>query len=257
MQLFSDKVQNAVIDDENIDAESAEYRAEGDAADPVDPKSARKEAVWGMKRELIMDAAIKVMARVGFMSVRLEEVAEEAGFSKAAIYHYFPDKEALIMNIVIREHRAVYEHLAEVSDRELSFVDSIRELTATLHKTLFGTVSGGGALGPPSMLSPSMLSTIVVSMTKHEELFNETIMLRKKMNDILIKIIARAKADGSFTIPIDDRSVCLYINAFYQAIMMENMHSCHVSGAPYDCGAINEAADKLLLLFSPWIREKG
>jgi AcrR family transcriptional regulator len=254
MQFSSDRVQNAVIDDENVGAENGDFRGDADAADPVDPKSARKEAVWGMKRELIMDAAIKVMSREGFMSVRLEEVAEEAGFSKAAIYHYFPDKEALIMNIVIREHRTVYEHLAEVSDRGLSFVDSIRELTATLHKTLFGTVSGGGALGPPSMLSPSMLSTIVISMTKHEELFNETIMLRKKMNDILIKIIARAKADGSFTIPIDDRSVCLYINAFYQAIMMENMYSCHTNGVPYDSEAINEATDKLLLLFSPWIK---
>jgi len=258
MHVFSDNVQNAVIDDENVDAEPADFKGDGetvDTADPVDPKSARKEAVWGMKRELIMDAAIKVMARVGFMSVRLEEVAEEAGFSKAAIYHYFPDKEALIMNIVIREHRAVYERLAEVSDRGLSLVDSIRELTATLHKTLFGTVSGG-ALGPPSMLSPSMLSTIVVSMTKHEELFHETIRWRQRMNDVLIKIIARAKADGSFTIPIDDRTVCLYINAFYQAIMMEHMHVCHLNGTTCDNEAIHEATDKLLLLFKPWIKEK-
>ena len=257
MQFFSDTVQNAVIDDEIIDAESGGYRAEADPTDPVDPKSARREAVWGMKRELIMDAAIKVMARVGFIGVRLEEVAEEAGFPKAAIYHYFPDKEALIMNIVIREHRAVYERLAEVSERDLSLVDSIRELTATLHKTLFGTVSGGGALGPMSMLSPSMLSTIVVSMTKHEDLFNETIGWRKKMNGILIKIIARAKADGSFTIPVDDRSVCLYINAFYQAVMMEQMHACHADGnANGYSEAIHEATDKLLLLFSPWIKEK-
>lgn len=261
MQFFSDTVQNAVIDDEIIDTYSAD-RADGDAGDPVDPvdpKSARKEAVWGMKRELIMDAAIKVMAREGFMSVRLEDVAEEAGFSKAAIYHYFPDKEALIMSIVIREHRTVYERLTEVSDRSLSLTDTIRELTSALHKTLSGTVSGSGALGPLPMLSPSMLSTIVISMTKHEELFNETIMWRKKMNDILIKIIARAKADGSFTIPIDDKTVCLYINAFYQAIMMEHMHACHINGSDGAGEAINEihkATDKLLLLFSPWIKEK-
>jgi len=258
MHFFSDTVQNAVIDDDTIDAENGDFRGDGEIADPVDPKSARKEAVWGMKRELIMDAAVKVMARVGLMGVRLEEVAEEAGFSKAAIYHYFPDKEALVMNIVIREHRAVYERLAEVSERGLSLVDSIRELTATLHKTLFGTVSGGGALGPMSMLSPSMLSTIVVSMTKHEDLFNETIGWRMKMNDVLIKIIARAKADGSFTIPIDDKSVCLYINAFYQAVMMEQINACHADGdANGYSEAIHKATDKLLLLFSPWIKEKA
>ncbi len=260
MQLFSDRVQNAVIEDENIDGESADFRGDGEAGDPVDPKSARKEAVWGMKRELIMDAAVKVMARVGFMGVRLEEVAEEAGFSKAAIYHYFPDREALIMNIVIREHRAVYERLAEISDRELSLLGSIRELASALHKTVFG-MGAGGALGPPSMLSPSMLSTIVVSMTKHEDLFHETIMWRQKMNDVLIKIIARAKADGSFTIPVDDKTVCLYINAFYQSIMMEQMHACHHNNnaaSAFDNEAlIHEATDKLLLLFSPWIKEKN
>jgi AcrR family transcriptional regulator len=58
-------------------------------------KNAQKEVVADMKRNFIMEAALKVVARDGYLSARLEDIADEAGFSKAYIYRYFPDKEAL------------------------------------------------------------------------------------------------------------------------------------------------------------------
>jgi len=244
MNDFSDRVQNAVIDDENLDAES------------VDPKSARKEAVWGMKRELIMDAAIKVMVRDGFMNIRLEVVAEEAGFSKAAIYHYFPDKEALIINIAMREQRIAYGYLSEVVDRGLSFIDSIKEF-ANIYQKSFGY--GADAFGC-SAPSPSFFTSIIATMTKHENLFKEMVSGKQKIDDLIAKIVARAKADGTLTIPIDDETIVSYINAFYQVIMLEHMKAYHTQGAAFNstCSKdlIKRTTDKLLLLFSPWIKDK-
>jgi len=258
MNGFSDRVQNTVIDDENSDAESADYnKAEEDALDAVDPKSARKEAVWGMKRELIMDAAIKVMTRDGLMNVRLEGVAEEAGFSKAAIYHYFPDKEALIINIVIREQRVACEHLSEVVDRGLSFTDSLREF-ANIYQRSFGY--SADALGRSGTPFPSMFTSIIASMTKHEALFKETFALKQKIDGLIAKIIARAKADGTLTIPIDDETVVSYINAFYQVLLLEHMKAHQLRGAAFGSASshdlVKETTDKLLLLFKPWIKEK-
>jgi AcrR family transcriptional regulator len=264
MQVFAEKVYNNVIDAENFDSDFADSVVEqaeggGDGAtdgkaegDAIDPKSARREAVWGMKRELIMDAAIKVMSREGIMNVRLEEVAEEAGFSKAAVYHYFPDKEAIIINVMIREQRSAYERLAEVIDRKLSFADTIREFAGIIQKNFLERNSAAFERSTPS---PSMLSSIVVSMTKHEELFNETMLWRRKMDALLMKVVTRAKADGTLVIPVDDETVTLYIGAFFQAIMTAYMQALHADGGARKCGGLHDIADKLLLFFKPWVKE--
>ncbi|MDR2694034.1 MAG: TetR/AcrR family transcriptional regulator [Chitinispirillales bacterium] len=252
MHVFNDNVYNNVEDAENAGADSTADGG-GGGVDAVDPKSARRDAVWGMKRELIMDAAIKVMSREGIMNVRLEEVAEEAGFSKAAVYHYFPDKEAIIINVMIREQRSAYERLSEVIDRGLPFVDTIREFAGIIQKNFLDRNSAAFERTTPS---PSMLSSFVVSMTKHEELFNETMLWRNKMDGLLMKIVARAKTDGTLAIPIDDATVTLYIGAFFQAVMAAYMQGIHSKGGAPKCGGIHEVTDKLLLFFKPWINEK-
>jgi len=47
------------------------------------------------RRESILDAAMGCFARYGFRRTSMDEVAGEAGISRAALYLYFPNKEAL------------------------------------------------------------------------------------------------------------------------------------------------------------------
>lgn len=48
----------------------------------------------------ILDAALTLFVEKGFAATRLEDVAERAGLSKAAIYLYFEDKTALFQGVV-------------------------------------------------------------------------------------------------------------------------------------------------------------
>ena len=57
-------------------------------------------------RELL-EAALQVFARNGYRNTTLDEVAEAAGVTKGAIYHYFDTKEALLLGVI--EH---YQKLA-------------------------------------------------------------------------------------------------------------------------------------------------
>jgi len=43
-----------------------------------------------------MEAALALLIRRGYRHVRLAEVARDAGVSKATVYHYFPNKNALL-----------------------------------------------------------------------------------------------------------------------------------------------------------------
>src|SRR6478609_8843970 len=48
----------------------------------------------------ILDAALVLFVEKGFAATRLDDVAERAGLSKAAIYLYFEDKTALFQGVV-------------------------------------------------------------------------------------------------------------------------------------------------------------
>jgi AcrR family transcriptional regulator len=53
-------------------------------------------------RELLVDAAEHVFIRRGFHAASVEEVAEEAGFSKGAVYSNFESKDELFLAVLAR-----------------------------------------------------------------------------------------------------------------------------------------------------------
>jgi len=257
MQNFSEKTQNPTLEPNGHDAASCAACVE------IDPKSARKEAINDMKRVHIMDAAAKVIARDGYFNVRLEDIAEEAGFSKAAIYHYFPDKEALIIHIIIREQRATYEECVRIMERGQSFLDTLRGFAMAFYERFFGTGKFYGAQSGAGVApSPSMMSTFFVSMTKHEELFNASIMCKKETFNLLTRVISKAKQDGVLTVPVEDQTVCAFIISFFQSLIIESMHGHGdermnrlMSGGMISREEFNRAIDSMFIFIGPWIKE--
>jgi AcrR family transcriptional regulator len=53
-------------------------------------------------RELLVEAAARVFARRGFHATSLDAIAEEAGFSRGAVYYNFADKEELFLELLDR-----------------------------------------------------------------------------------------------------------------------------------------------------------
>ncbi|MEM9366753.1 MAG: TetR/AcrR family transcriptional regulator [Planctomycetota bacterium] len=50
-----------------------------------------------LKRRLLLAASYRVFTEKGYHRARLEEVAKQAGYSKASVYNYFDDKEDLFL----------------------------------------------------------------------------------------------------------------------------------------------------------------
>ena len=68
----------------------------------------------------ILDAAFEVFSEKGYRATRLEEVAERAGATKGAIYHYFDGKEDLLIRTVTDRMRTVFGEMTrtlETPDR--------------------------------------------------------------------------------------------------------------------------------------------
>jgi AcrR family transcriptional regulator len=66
----------------------------------VDRRKARKERRQEQAREEILGAARKVLLAKGLASLTLAAVARELQLTKAALYYYFPSKDALVFELV-------------------------------------------------------------------------------------------------------------------------------------------------------------
>jgi tRNA-Thr(GGU) m(6)t(6)A37 methyltransferase TsaA len=58
--------------------------------------------------DALLTAAFHVFASRGYRASRLEEVAEEAGLTKGAIYYHFDSKEELLRRAVEHRHEAIF-----------------------------------------------------------------------------------------------------------------------------------------------------
>ena len=62
----------------------------------------------------LLDAALRVFAARGYRETRLEEVAAEAGVTKGAVYHYFSDKEELLLRALEQHQERALGRLNDV-----------------------------------------------------------------------------------------------------------------------------------------------
>jgi AcrR family transcriptional regulator len=65
-------------------------------------------------REHVMDAAARVFADRGFHATSLDAIAEEAGFSRGAVYYNFADKEELFLELLDKRCAERAQDLREV-----------------------------------------------------------------------------------------------------------------------------------------------
>ncbi len=53
-----------------------------------------------LKRQAIFDAAARRFAEHGYHATRLQDIAEDLGLQKPALYHYFDSKEAILVELI-------------------------------------------------------------------------------------------------------------------------------------------------------------
>jgi len=76
-------------------------RRKGVAEPPaVSPRIARRERRRERSREEIVEAARRVLLKNGIAATTLEAIAQEVGLTKAALYYYYPSKDALFFEVM-------------------------------------------------------------------------------------------------------------------------------------------------------------
>lgn len=90
----------------------------------------RKDAPTSVEdaRDRLIDAAEACFSRFGVAKTTLEDIAGEAGVSRATVYRYFEGgRDEIILGVVLREARTFLANLERRVQREESLADAIVE----------------------------------------------------------------------------------------------------------------------------------
>src|SRR5919109_4877370 len=71
--------------------------------------SATATEVRSTTRARILDAAFEAVRDFGLSRTTVEDVAQRAGLSRQTVYRYFPSKDHLVVELVLREEETFIE----------------------------------------------------------------------------------------------------------------------------------------------------
>ncbi len=91
-------------------------------------RTSRKEREKERKRTLILEAAERVFRRKGYQATTMDEVAEEAEFSKGTLYLYFHSKFALFAELSNETLGLVLSEFRAIAAKGLSGRESVRQM---------------------------------------------------------------------------------------------------------------------------------
>ena len=78
-----------------------------------------------LRREAIIQNALKIFDRQGFANTSLDDIAKETGVKREAIYYYFNNRAEILLNIIRPQSEALVEGLREVVDSKAGFQNKL------------------------------------------------------------------------------------------------------------------------------------
>lgn len=102
-----------------------------------DTTISRREREKLAHRQDILDAATRVFAEKGFFSATLDEVAQEAEFSKGTLYLYFSSKDDLLYNVISSKTSHLTKIFHDILVMKSSFKEELRKLLKKLAEMAF------------------------------------------------------------------------------------------------------------------------
>ncbi|MNZ75522.1 HTH-type transcriptional regulator SrpR [compost metagenome] len=153
-------------------------------------------------RKKILDAAGEIFSRDGIAETTLEQIAQQAGVTRGAIYWHFKGKQDLLQTLFDEQKLPLENSLAKDSDLDTGW--------GLLRKALIETVSGG----TPRRLSEIMIYQRVHtpdSAAAHPRLIQAREYFMDQLQLLLNNAVARGELVATLDVPAvkDFSQVCI------------------------------------------------
>jgi AcrR family transcriptional regulator len=88
------------------------------------------------RRKQILKCAVKIFAKSNYKSTRVADIAKEAGISEAAVYKYFPKKEAIFLEILEHMSQRIITFWQEELEKYEDVSDVLRAMGRTYYERM-------------------------------------------------------------------------------------------------------------------------
>jgi TetR/AcrR family fatty acid metabolism transcriptional regulator len=142
------------------------------------------------KRQLILDAAVRVFARKGYHTCRVGDIAEEAGVAHGLLYHYFDSKEELLETIFRNTWTLMLDTIRGVEELDDPARETLRKVAAIVLRSWRDT--------------PDIVRVLVREVTRSPHLQQE-IEETEQAFHALERVIEKGKESGEFREDVNSR----------------------------------------------------
>jgi AcrR family transcriptional regulator len=187
-------------------------------------KPAGRPRVEGARESEILDAALALLARVGYDRLTMDAVASEARASKATLYRRWSTKSSLVVDALLRTKEAL----------QASDVD-----TGSLRGDLIAMATCQGGLTDDKS---AMLMAGVVTALHHDPEFAEEFRTRVLGSKIKVArdVFERAQARGEIAAGLD-------LDLLAPALAGIVLHRSFVLGLPADERTVQRVVDEIII----------
>ena len=184
----------------------------------MDAKENREQIIRDAKSGIILDAARKMFAEKGIHDTHLEEIAAVAGFSKAALYNYYSDKETIFLSLANRDFDNLLSQLKNNLDPNAKFFDAFEKL-ARITLSFFGEHFA-------FVLTASNYRTMEKAKMEKITEYHGTLFaqFKKKFESVInvfVEFISEAKKRGEIECDLDNKIIAGYIVSLVRGIIFE------------------------------------
>ncbi|WP_274309277.1 TetR/AcrR family transcriptional regulator [Solibacillus daqui] len=160
------------------------------------------------RMKIIVEAAEQVFSIQGFEKTKMQDIADELNLGIATLFRYFPKKDKLIVAVAVNVLERYYRFFTDVAAKDVTCYEKM--------EMLFNHFIAD--LEPENLACTKLLEAFEsYASTSLDELgdYQQYILIRKKVADILTEIIEEGILDGSIRTDISAKDVLLsIINAF-------------------------------------------
>lgn len=126
------------------------------------------------RRTEILHAALNAFRCKGYHATTLDDIAELLGVRKTALYHYFPDKEAILHACHREGLDEVAGIIAEARQRP-SFAEQLRFAIREHVRVMTDTLEGSSLAFETSALAPSHQSEVIAARDRYEQALRDIV----------------------------------------------------------------------------------
>ena len=159
------------------------------------------------RREAILDAAVDLLAEVGYHGMSLRDVARHVGIPHPGVIYHFPSKEALLMSVVQRYETQVGFDLDNLEKLDaLPVLDTLLEVTSRLNEN-------------PMIIEVECMMMVEASSEIHPA--HDHYMRRsERLLSVLKRVWSRLQQDGKVAATEDPTHLAEIHAAVYNGIMI-------------------------------------